>query len=320
MSLPPLPPPRAHGVDVVTFGESSLDFVGVGPAVVRSPAGKVSLSSFDVRPGGQAATAAVGCARQGLASRYVGVFGHDGEGQRVRDALVREAVDVVAIERRDAASRVALILVDDATGERVVLEHRSRRLDLDPDEIPFEALLAGRVLFVDGTDAAAATVAAARARAAGIPTVVDVDRVGPEIAGLLSHIDVIVVPETFPESFTGVAGVGAAVAAMAASFDGAVIIATLGAGGSLARDDSREIRTAGYDTHAVDTTGAGDAFRAGLMSGWIRLGGDAGLPALLEHANATAALNCGGIGAQTALPRFDDVRRLVTERGAGQSK
>jgi sugar/nucleoside kinase (ribokinase family) len=69
-----------------------------------------------------------------------------------------------------------------------------------------------------------------------------------------------------------------------------------------------------------DTTGAGDAFRGGFVSAWLRFGPEAELHTLLEYANAVAALNCLGLGAQTALPGRDAVDALVTGTYRDQSK
>ena len=76
-----------------------------------------------------------------------------------------------------------------------------------------------------------------------------------------------------------------------------------------------EIRTRAYRVDVVDTTGAGDAFRGGLAAAWVRLDAAAPLEDILRYANATAALNCRAVGAQTALPTWAEVEGLVTKGG-----
>ena len=61
----------------------------------------------------------------------------------------------------------------------------------------------------------------------------------------------------------------------------------------------------------VDTTGAGDAFRGGFVAAWLEAGAAAEADELLRFANAVAALNCRGLGAQAGLPGTDEVRRLL---------
>lgn len=319
MTWPPtLPSAAEKSFDVVAFGENSLDFVGTGP---RPPAGadKSTLTAFDLLVGGQATTAAVACARQGLRSRYVGVFGQDSWGQTVRDALSADGVDLVAIERH-ARSRVAVVLVDSESGDRTVLEFRDPELAIDPSDVPVDALLAGRVLMLDATDLPTSIALARRARSAGVPTVIDVDRVTDQARELLAEIPVIIVPFAFLTAWTGIGVPGEALSVLFREFQPATAIVTLGPEGSLAIAGGREIRTPGFRVDVLDTTGAGDAFRAGFVSAWVRTADRPDLAVILELANATAALNCGAVGAQTGLPGLADVERLVTSAHRAQSK
>ncbi len=306
-----LTPPAGRIADVVTLGENSLDFVAVAAPGVAIAA-KRRLSRFDLLPGGQTATAAVACARLGLKARYIGAFGDDEWGARGRQTLAREGVELVAILHGGCASRVAVVLVDEQ-GDRTVLEHRDDGLTIAP--IPARAIEDARLLIVDATDMAAAEVAVARARAAGMPTIVDVDRMDARTEALLEAIDVIIVPAPFLEAATGLGDPGAGLERLAARFSGAsAVIATLGEDGSLTRVQEREIATPGFRVPVRDTTGAGDAFRAGFAAAWLRQGPEAPIETILARANATAALNCRAVGAQTGLPSQDEVDRLLTGR------
>jgi sugar/nucleoside kinase (ribokinase family) len=228
--------------------------------------------------------------------------------------LGETGVEVVAIEHHDVPSRIAVVIVS-PDGDRHVLEHRDARLRIDP--IPDGAIESARVLIVDATDVTAAQVAARRARAAGVSVIVDVDRVDDQVDTLLALIDVVVVPVSFLVAATGMSAPGAALERLAARYRSAsAVIATLGDEGSLARtQQGQEIRTSAYRVDVVDTTGAGDAFRGGLAAAWIRLGPGAAIEDVLRVANATAALNCRAVGAQTALPTWAEVEGLVTRSG-----
>lgn len=307
-----LPERRAGRADMLAIGENSLDFVGVGPSVRGFP-DKASLSSFSQMVGGQAATAAVACARQGFRARYLGAFGDDGFGREVRLTLEGAGVEVIAVERTGVPSRTALILVDEATGDRSVLERLDPALRLDANGVDRAAVEQARTLLVDATHPDASIAALRLARAGGIPTIVDVDRAVPQAEAILALADVAIVPRGFLARWGREPG--AALASLAAEFRPAVAIATLGAEGALARIGTHEVLVPGYRVPVVDTTGAGDAFRGGLVSGWLALGHDPRAADILRWANATAALNCRAIGAQTALPTRDEVDALVT-RGA----
>ncbi len=258
-------------VDVVTIGENSLDFV----AVVAPGAGtgdKRPLAEFGIQSGGQTATAAVACARLGLRARYLGAFGGDDWGRRLHAALADAGVEVVAVWRPGVTNRLAVVLVDE-TGERTILEYRDPALALSESEVPASAVADARVLIVDGTSLPVAIRAAQHARDAGVRTIVDVDRVETDTPRLLAAVDVVVAPASFVTAVTGLAAPGAALHALAAACPRAeVVVATMGADGLLAMAAGREFRTPGFRVPVVDTTGAGDAFRAGLAAAWVRGG------------------------------------------------
>jgi len=306
MTLPlQLPPADAKPFDVVGVGEASLDIVAVVPTWPR-PDMKTPLERCDLLPGGQTATALVTCARLGWRARYVGAFGDDEFGARIVAALAAEGVDTQVVERANAASRTAVVLVDRASGARTVLERRDPRLAIDEDDISSAVFTSGRILLVDGTDLPVAVRAARAARAAGIPTIVDVEQHVPGVDDLLAQIDVMIAPGAFfAEASHGSVELG--LEQLESRFGAALVVATLGERGSVARSGGRIVRTPPSVVAVVDTTGAGDAFRGGFASAWLRLGSGAPLEALLTYANRIAGLNCRAIGAQTALPGPDEV-------------
>src|SRR5262245_10939953 len=98
---------EAKAVDVIAVGESSLDFVAVVDAF-PAPDAKVTAASFEAFTGGQAATAAVACARQGWRAQYVGCLGQDAWGDTIATALTREGVGLSAARRENARTRTAI--------------------------------------------------------------------------------------------------------------------------------------------------------------------------------------------------------------------
>jgi sulfofructose kinase len=313
-----LPAPETKSFDVVGFGQNSLDLL------VRIDRHPVADSSAPVEglirlPGGEVATAMVACARLGCRVRYVGTIGTDEAGAQVEAALKREGLDTSCVRRVDAPNRFAIILVD-REGHRTVLWHRDPGIATRPDDIDPMVVTRGRVLLVDAIDPEASAAAATAARAAGIPTVVDVDQVRPGVEALLREIDIVIASGSFSQAYTGASSVGQALERLAAEFRPAVVIATLGAEGSLARCEGQEIRTRAYDVPVVDTTGAGDAFRGGFVAAWLREGTTVRLSRVLAYATAVAGLNCRELGAQGGLPLWSEVDVLVTGTGYARSK
>ncbi len=316
-----LPAPGSRAFDVVTFGENSLDHLAVFSAW-PVPDGKAALQDLREAPGGQAATAAVACARLGCRARYVGVFGDDRQGSDVRAAMAKAGVDVVPVIRAGARSRSAIILVD-AAGRRSVLEQRDPRLALTDGEVEPAVFQSGRVLLVDTTDIRAAKRAAQAAREAGTRVIVDVEGPVPGLEGLVELADVVIAAAQPAAAYGGEPAAAyesegaAAYAGAAADRHDRLVVTTLGAAGSVARYQGREIRTPAFNADVVDTTGAGDAIRAGFTVAWLLSGDGANLQILLEYASAVGALNCRALGAQTALPTRSEVDRLLACNGGG---
>jgi sulfofructose kinase len=305
-----LPAADARAFDVVGLGQNSVDQLAVVAEFPKSNT-KHRIDQFAHLPGGQVASAMVCCARLGWRARYVGRFGDDELGRVGLASLSEEGVDISAAQTVAARTRFALVLVDGRTGDRTVLWDRDPALALRPGDVADDVWQSARVLHVDCEDIAAATAAAKAARAAGALTVIDVESVLPGVPALLRHIDVIIASEGFPEKLTGHKDTGSALAAMAREYGPAVSCVTLGAAGSLAMCQGREIRTPAYDVPVVDSTGAGDAFRGGFIGGYLTAGPEADVADVLTFATAVAALKCRSLGARHGLPRPADVEQFL---------
>ena len=306
-----IPQPGSHRFDVAGFGLNSIDLLAV---VAEYPASnsKQRLQRFMHMAGGQIGTALTACAKLGLATTYVGSFGSDPLGVMSRESLLEAGVDLSGSRTVEGATnQFAIILVDARSGERTVLWDRHPALTFELQNIPRDAVTSGRMLIVDCHETAGATVAARYARDAGVPTVIDVEKVRPGIGELLQQIDVLIAAEDFPSELTGYEDLGRALEAMAAEYPSArLVCATLGDKGSLARCNGREIRTPAFQVDCVDSTGAGDAFRGGFVAGCLLMP-DADVEDVLAYANAVAALNCRALGARGGLPTAGEVDHLL---------
>ncbi len=296
---------------MVGLGLNCIDLV-VEVDAYPTPDTKQRMRGCDYLPGGQTATGLVACARQGWRAAYIGRFGDDANGRLGRESLIGDGVDVSACATLpDVPNQFAVVVVDAPTRCRTIMWQRDLRLNMASADVPADMIRSGRILLVDCHQTEAATEAARIARAAGIPTVVDVEKLRPNLGELLRHIDVIIAAEQFPGLLTGHDDLGRALSAMAGEFPAAAICVTLGDRGSLTLAGGREIRTPAERVTVVDTTGAGDSFRGGFIAGWLQAGNGAELDDLLRWATATAALKCRALGARTALPDRQEVEALL---------
>jgi len=299
--------------DLAGFGLNSVDLLTVVGEFPISNS-KQRLQRFAKMPGGQIATAMATAARLGWRARYIGSFGDDEFGTLSRESLSREGVDVSAARTvGGATNQFAVVLVDARTGERTVLWDRHPDLTMRPDEVPRDAVISGRMLIVDCHETAAATQAAKYAREAGVPTIIDVERVRPGIGALLQQIDVIIAAQDFPTALTGYDDPGRAIEALGSEFAAAMVVVTMGEDGSLAWCGGRLIRTPAFKVDCVDSTGAGDVFRGAFAVACLR-DPQGEIEDALVYANAAAALNCRALGARAGIPRPDEVDQLLRGR------
>ncbi len=295
---------------------AQVDLVGVGlnatDTLIHVPhfperGSKLEYSSATVMPGGQVATTVVACQTWGLRTRYVGKLGDDDAGRLHEDAFRRVGVDARLIKVAGGVSPQSLILVD-AGGERTILCRRDEQMTLRPEDLRREWVVNARLLHLDGHDTAAATLAARWAREAGIPVVADLDDTYPGVEELVANIDYLIVNKDFACRLMGDPNLERALRGMLARFGNRLSAATLGEDGVLAWNGRQLVHSAAYRVPVVDTTGAGDIFRAGfiyaLMQGWQ-------LERQLDFSCAAAAMNCMAQGARGGIKTVAAIEDLM---------
>jgi len=86
------------------------------------------------------------------------------------------------------------------------------------------------------------------------------------------------------------------------------VVISLGEQGAMAVDRDALHHFPAHKVNVVDTTGAGDAFRAGLA---VKIAEGSSLDDAVRFANACGALACTVMGAEPSMPRLDAVERLL---------
>lgn len=301
---------RPSPCDVIGVGANSVDYVNRLPAYPepQGPFSKMRIQEQAVCCGGQTATALAACASLGLRTRYVGATGTDSNGKRIREEMARRGIDGTDGVIRDVPNQFAIILVDEQTGERIVLWDRDERLRLRPREVVPEAISAARLVHVDDVDQPAAIMAACIGRGAGLPVTSDIDRITDLTPELIAAVTIPIFAEHVPPGLTGLPDMEQALRRIRETHDGLLIV-TCGAKGALALDGDRLIRSPGFPVTAVDTTGAGDVFRGGLIFALLR---GWGTEESLRFANAAAAVSCTRLGAIDGVPSLAEVEQLIT--------
>lgn len=304
-----IPPER--DVDVFGFGTNAVDYL------IRVPyfptfTSKVELTDYSQAAGGEIASSMVGLARLGMRTAYIGRFGDDEAGNFGIKTLIDEGVDVRYAERVSGArTQIAFILIDEASGERTVIWKRDAKLAFGVDEVPTGIAGESRVLHMTPHDTLAGIRLAKAAREAGTIVSIDIDNVFDGVEDVLENVDILISSVEFPSKFLGISDQRTALKELKTRYQCGIVGVTLGVHGSLLLTaDGTFIESPGFDVPGgcQDTTGAGDAFRVGLLHGLLT--GES-IEDSARMANAVAALKCRLIGARTALPSLVELEDFL---------
>ena len=296
--------------DVLGFGTNAVDFLIQVP---EYPAfnSKVELTDYVQAAGGEVATTLVGLQRLGLKTAYSGRFGSDQAGDFGMLSLKNEGVDISYAEQVPGANtQIAFIIVDVRSGERTVIWQRDKKLAFSESEAPVDAVNRAKVVHFTPHDAAACRRMALRAREAGVLVSLDIDNFFDGTVELLPLVDVLIASAEFPKKLLGIDDSRSALRELKKRFGCGIVGVTLGESGSLLLCGDTFVETSGFAVPGGcrDTTGAGDAFRVGLLYGLLR--GES-VEESARLANAVAALKCRQVGARTGLPDESELRSLL---------
>jgi sugar/nucleoside kinase (ribokinase family) len=307
--------------DVVCLGILVADVIA-RPVDALPPAGTLELlDEITLHGGGCALNTATALARFGLRPSVVGKVGDDAFGDFVVGLLAERGIDSAGVLRDDEVPTSSTVVLVDARGERTFLHLPGANGVLTAGQLDHGLVLGGRALHVAGSlvmpmlDGGPTAALLATAREHGVLTSLDTvwdasgrwDRALPA----LPLLDV----------FTASAGEAAAISGeteptAAAAWllqRGAKRVALkLGAEGCYVAGEDGAAHVPAPRVDAVDGTGAGDAFAAGLLYGLLD-----GWPLLraAQLANAAGALATTVVGASEGVRGLAETMELAGLRG-----
>jgi len=291
---------------IVVLGEVMVD-------VVARLAGELAPGSdapaqISFLGGGSAANTAAWLAVAAPATpALVGCVGDDARGRAATGELRAGGVDarLVVDPERPTGTCIVLVAPD---GERTMIPDPGANESLAADDLPEELLAPGGHLHVSGYSLlragsrTAALDAIARARAKGTGVSVDPSSaalLAPDFLELVRGIDLLL--PNLEEAMALTAEDDADRAAGQLAGQVGEVVVKLGAGGALWTDGGEVVRVPGVPVDTVvDSTGAGDAFAAGLLA--ARLQG-AGPEAAMTAGCRLAADAVGSPGGRPPLGR-----------------
>ena len=299
---------------IVVLGSINMDLIGAAPRL-PSPGETVLGGDFYTAPGGKGANQAVAAARMGASTGLIGRVGTETFGPTLLDNLRDCGVDVSGVmEDSDAASGVAMILLDESRQNRIlVASGANMRCDDAQVDAVASALEGADALMLQCEVTPAVSLRAARiANEMGVRVVWDpapADAFSPEAYGL---VDVLTPNQAEAAALTGVDVTDAASAESAANAlvqrGVRAVVVKMGEHGAFYLSDGDSGYVPPFEVEAVDTVAAGDAFGAAMT---CALAEGKPLKEAVRYGAAAGALAVTRPGAQDAMPARAEVEALL---------
>ncbi|EGK9122653.1 aminoimidazole riboside kinase [Escherichia coli] len=272
-------------------------------------------------PGGAPANVAVGIARLGGTSGFIGRVGDDPFGALMQRTLLTEGVDITYL-KQDEWHRTSTVLVDlNDQGERsfTFMVRPSADLFLETTDLPCwrhgEWLhLCSIALSAEPSRTSAFTAMTAIRHAGGFvsfdPNIredlwQDEHLLRLCLRQALQLADVVKLSEEEWRLISGKTQNDRDICALAKEYEIAMLLVTKGAEGVVVCYRGQVHHFAGMSVNCVDSTGAGDAFVAGLLTGLSSTGlstDEREMRRIIDLAQRCGALAVTAKGAMTALP------------------
>lgn len=313
--------------DIIALGELLIDFVPTvsGVSLIEAPA-------FKKAPGGAPANVTAGLAKLGESCAFLGKVGEDAFGHFLKETLDEVGVDTSGlIFSKEARTALAFVSLR-ADGEREFMFYRHPSADMlyRPDEVATELIQNakifhfGSISLISEPSRSATQAALNAARESGLLISYDPNlrlALWPDAAaakaGMFSvweQASLIKVSDEELVFLTGETDPAKSVKQLWHK-NLKLMVVTLGKGGCAYYTPDFQGTIPGFSVKAIDTTGAGDGFVAGLLHGLVNhpdaVKSETELQSICRFANAVGALTTTQRGAIPALPTLAQVETFL---------
>jgi ribokinase len=262
-------------------------------------------ADFDLGPGGKGSNQAVGVARLGAQAYFAGIVGDDKLADLATELYRSEGIDTTYLQRTNKmATGVGFIILNETGQNGIILDMGANQL-MDVafvDQVEPQIARSAVVMAVLEIPVAAAARAMALGRKHGVPTILNPAPATRVDERVFAYIDYLTPNETELRILMGLAPDDPTptveLARPLRQCGVKNLIVTQSEKGALILNDEGQIEVPGIPVDVVDTTGAGDAFNAGLA---IALSAGHSLLDAVRYANCAGALACTKLGAIPAL-------------------
>jgi ribokinase len=304
-------------MDAAIFGLIVADLIAE-PMDLRSPpapGGLVITNSITLTTGGNVCNTGVAMAKLGAKVAAAGLVGRDVLGAAVTEKLKVEGLDTSAVFPSDRDQTSASVVAVEPTGERCFFHTPgvTKLLDADAFRRCFPVFKQCKYVQIGYFGLLPALTAdlpqvLKELREVAPNTKVALDTVNPpdtweRLRPILPHVDLFCPSRTEAASLSGETTPHKMVAKFREHMKPHALIAIkLDADGCYLDDGHKAVTVPAYKIKPVDTTGAGDTWFGGLLTGLIR---DMPLERAGQFANRAAADCCTELGASTGVKNFE---------------
>ena len=278
----------------------------------------VLIPQMEMHVGGGANNTGVVLKKLGEEVVMVGKVGNDGLGEFIINSLRKEGIDTKGIVvTNEYPTSSTMVLVDDQ-GERSFIHCAGANQSLRNADIRDEYFLDSDIVHITGTflmpgfDGPETTELLKRVRKAGIITSIDTywDDSGQWLSIIEPYFPLLDIFISNRDESTHISGRQNLVenAKFFLDYGIKVVAIKMGEEGSFIMTNKEKILVPPFQVQAVDGTGAGDAFAAGFLVGYLR-GWD--LYETGRFANACGAMCVQAMGATDGVGRFEDVLEFI---------
>lgn len=310
-------------LDVIAVGDIAVDLL-LEMEGYPAPGSEVVGYGAHLRAGGSPSNTAVAASALGLRAAVVGAVGDDPLGDMLIAELRACSVDVDSVVRIPDRMTTLVVTVVTPDGQRTMFGYQGASSWLESSMVPYQLVSSAQIVHISGyglikrplRDATEAVVRFCREAGVRIsfdPSAEACCRVPEAVEALLPSVDMVLLSRAEAKCLLGTdepARVAAEVLARGADWVGI----KMGSDGCwLSSRTETTGRVPAFQVEVVDTTGAGDAFNAGVIFGYLK-GCGLGASAVLGNAMGGLATTVWGVG--RSLPGRDAVVALLRRNAA----
>lgn len=299
-------------VAVTVLGSFNMDLVVAAPSL-PGPGRTVLGRSFYQGPGGKGSNQAIAARRLGADVAFLGAVGDDDFGRAARALFLEEGIDASGLAEVGEPTGAALIVVDDR-GENQIAVAPGANSAVTPEMAETHEGIIARadVLLAQlETPAGAFLRAAEIARANGTLVILNPAPAFPLPDRVREAADVLT-----PNQHELAEAIGG-FSVRELTEGGMQVVVTRGAEGAVRHGPDGTAHYPAWPAEAVDATGAGDAFNAGLAVGLAEGGMEAGMELGLR-AGAYAVTRRGALCGLATRAQLDEAFPALGFGGRGR--